>query len=560
MHELLFRYVLLFALSCGPSACSRDAQTEKIQQNENKKAPAKTSQTKTQTKAPSKEAPHLTLSDNLVATPTGERDPALFYRGEEITLITSIRGYQSNTNQEAKLFGTLSITSADHRVFWQQEALALTPGKTPPKKVLRIAAKAKLPADFPAGKYNLVFRLEDRIAKTKAKTSFAFELKTAALPSAKKLSIEQLKAVDTELSSGTVLPLSFVIAGLSQKADNLKITTSISDSSNIVITKKTKTLSIQKRNYPRERILARHDVFIPKNAKTGTYRASVSVETTNSQQKSSPTDYRFAINDKSFAIVNPHLHDLANLPRSHFHLGESLNLRFSIIGFQTIKKKKARVALDLAIAGPGGVFYAKKDAFVVDKKNEAIYAKAGRIPFEQKLQLPTLAYTDSYRIVIRARDLLRKKTISRVLRFVIEGKAPKLKKDFAIDKLDVRRRNDLPKEKGASFIAGQSYLLSAYIAPGNMKKTKKTSYHFSIRADLRLRLPTGAVVFEKKNFFAYDGTKTYLPLRLKLDQTWTVPNLPIGLYDLELSFIAPKENRVSTLRRRIEIKHYRAKR
>lgn len=536
------------------ASCTRDAATPRSSSGSAGSAP--TSKPPPQ---PTRET--LVVSDLGFAGAAGHRDDATFGRGEELVALLSLRGFIYREGR-ARIFGDLRVSGADGTVVLQSRNLPLLDGKAPTKRPgqLRAAARVTLDAGLAAGRYRLRVDVRDELSKRRGHVEGTFELASPPLPHATSFSLLGLRTVgDRAVPAGSVLPLAFTAAGLTPLRDakgevqlELRLRSEIIDAQGKVRATARRRLLRRALLFAPSSYPLRHGLVVPTTLAPGKYRARLTVEDLRAKKKAQ-VEFPFDVIARRFAIVSPHLHDAGGLPRQRFRFGEQAFLRLSLQGFTT-RAERAHLTIDLAVAGPGGVYLAGKNAAQLQGVRSASAARAGRFPLQLPLRLPALAPEGTYQVLLRARDLFAKRDLERALHFTLEGKAPKPLGSFTVDKLYVRERADLPRLKGDTFVSGRSYQLTVRAGGGRLKKVKRATYELEIRGTLRLRTVGGRVVGSWKDLFRTKRTLHYQPLRVLLPATWTVPaGLPRALYDLEVELLVPARQRVSTLRKRIEI-------
>ncbi|PID39499.1 MAG: hypothetical protein CSA65_03510 [Proteobacteria bacterium] len=463
---------------------------------------------------------------------------------------------------KASLRGDIEVRrdDASRQLVLRQRDLKLLEGKAPTKTAGSLRAAAKLTVDpgVPPGAYTVQITVRDLLSNRQGSAEGRFEIAGAKLPRAQRLALITLRTFgDAELAAGSVVPLALTVGGIQPTSGptgahriELALQTELLDASGAVVaTHRGKLrrggLLFAPSSYP-----FAYGYALPSSVAVGKHRLRVTV---SAGEAKSQKELPIAIVPKRFAIVSPHLYDAGRLPRDTFRFGEQAFLRFSTQGFK-VDKGRCKIAVDLAVSGPGGVFLARKNAAQLSGPRSQTWARVGRFPMQLPIQLPKLAPQAKYKVLLRARDLLASKVITRELSFHLEGEAPKPLGSFRVDKLYVRRRADLPRIKGDTFIGGRRYHLEVLAGGGKLKRVKRATYKLRVKGTLRIRLPTGVALREYKELFKYDRTLTYQPLRVPLTATWQVPSdLPRGLYDLEIQLLDPDRERVSTLRKRIEI-------
>jgi hypothetical protein len=298
---------------------------------------------------------------------------------------------------------------------------------------------------------------------------------------------------------------------------------------------------------------AEYQLPVPAKLAPGSYTARVTVRDKLSDKKLAGK-VSLSVVDPSPAVVNLHMHDASGLARPSYLLGEQVFVRLSVWGLKVVKGRVS-AEVDLAVGGPdGGTYLVRTGAAKVKGPESEPVAKAGRFPVQLPLILPVLAPTGNYRVVIRARDLLAKRVLTREHRFNMRGLAPKPLAQLGVDELEVRERPDLPQLKGDTFGAGREYHLALRVGGFKVKPDPRGIRHLRLEGGLTLRDTKGNKVHESEKLFGYDRKLTFLPLRVLIPAKWTVPSdLPGGLYDLGVSVLNLQDNRVSQMTKRIEI-------
>lgn len=249
--------------------------------------------------------------------------------------------------------------------------------------------------------------------------------------------------------------------------------------------------------------------------------------------------------------------DTANQPRETFGFGEAIVIQATFTGFALTSTHKADLTVDLAIAGPdGGVYLAKKNAaHLIEPIHSNTKSPTTYFLIETPLRLPEIAPSGTYRFVIKAFDRIASKESVVEKTFAIVGNAPKTLKNLTVEELLIYAPNQQKPDTSHTFTRGERYTLIAYIGGARYRSEKKHHYQTDIVGSLKLRSLTNATVDNIKEAFRLKQEFTYQPLRLLLNSTWTVPrSAKPGLYDLEITLLNRVDDRVSSLRRRIELK------
>jgi hypothetical protein len=427
---------------------------------------------------------------------------------------------------------------------------------------IRTAASLKLSPGAPPGRYEVKLALEDLLGNRGGSGTGSFTLLGKPVAAVKNLTMTGLRAAgDARVPVGAVVPIAFDVKGFTTRTVkhdlhriHLTIKATLEDEAGQAVTTRSETLlrrelTFEPTSYPLE-----HAVALPATLTPGPYRVALQVKDEVGGGQSNGL-LRIRVTPKSFGIFNLHLHDAAGSPRNSFLLGEQVYVRLSVHGLQTDKTGQVEAAVDLAVAGPGGVYLATKRAASTSGAASRAFARAGRYPVELPLILPALCPTGKYRVVIRARDAVAGRDTVREHTFEIHGDAPKHLKTFRADGLTVRDRPDLPATEGDTFGAGRSYHLDLRLGGLKAKPVPRKRLTFWVKAKASLKLlRAGRVVHEAKDLFQLDRQLTYRPLRVLMHAKWQVPaTLPGGLYDLAVVAEDQQDDHVSQLMRRVEI-------
>ena len=506
----------------------------------------------------------LRVFELALAGAAGRRDDASFCRGESLLLLFSVKGLR-RTRGKPQLHATLSLHRPEGGLMQKTAPIPLEPqapeSAASPLTYLRLAAPLSLDPALLSGHYRLQVTLRDPEGPAEATASTSLTLDAPAPPPASKLTIALLGAASgLRQPAGSVLPLHFVAAGITNQRSQghyrsrLWVSAELRQGTHTVASSRRQWLPSPQRPFAPASFAARYDLPLPSNLAPGRYEARLRLHddyAAHSAEASLP----FEVIPTTFSLVTLHTHDAAHLPRRTFRLGERVLVRLGIAGFRANGAGEANIAGDLAIAGPGGVYFAQKAAYGAQGVASRPWAKAKRYAAEVPLLLPTLAPPGRYRIVLRAHDLLAKKTSTRELTLELYGKAPKRRARFEIDRLEVRLRPDLDPLPGHTFAPGQRYHLLLQAGGGKLKEVARSTYHAKLEASLRLLDLKGKELARWDRLFQLDRRLHYQPLRLRVQGYWTPPAaLAAGLYDLELVAVEQLSERVSTLRRRIELK------
>lgn len=507
--------------------------------------------------------PPLTISALSFAGPAGHREDRNFSRGETVTCLFTVTGF-TYREHKAHIRADIRVTGAGGMLALHQPDLVLLEGKAPTlvPGSIRSAATLTLSPAVPAGRYTVQLAVRDLLGRRHGRGEASFTILGTPPTPVKNLTLVDLRgAADLELPPGSALPVAFTVKGLAfakasggKRRAQLEITASIEDSAGQRLTNQTDTLlktelTFEPAAYPLE-----HVTLLPGTLTPGPYRLALQVTDRIGGGRSSGL-LRFQVVDRAFGIVNLHTHDAAGLPRHAFLLGEQIYVRLSVHGLKVDAAGQVNAAVDLAVAGPDrGVYLAHKNATTVSGEASKPVARAGRYPVQLPLILPALCPTGKYRLVIRARDNLARRETVRELPIQLQGSAPSPLTSFKVDQLEVRDRPDLPLSKGDTFGAGRTYHLALRLGGAKLKQRKKMIFEAKVVADLRLRDLSGKLVHERKELFRLERALTYRPLRIVIPAEWAVPaELKSGLYDLEISALDLYDDRVSQMRRRVEV-------
>ena len=510
--------------------------------------------------------PPIKIDDISFAGPAGHRGTPDFARGETVVCLFTLSNF-TYKEHKAHIIADIDVRGAGDQVILRVTGQELVKGDAPSLTpgTMRSAASLPLHPAAPAGKYEVVITVTDKLGNRTGTGTGSFTLLGTAPEASAALTIDAPRlAADDRVPAGAVVPISFEVRGFSVKAREsggftvpLKVKASllpVDGAAGTVLHQgpeesvAPKPLPFKPLALPRE-----YQLDLPPTLAPGPYTVQLTVsDPVTKAAKSVRLPLRVIA--PVLSVINLHVHDGGGLVRPSFLLGEQIFVRLSIYGLKQAGGQVA-AAVDLAVAGPhGDIHLVQPGASKVQGEASRAVAKAGRFPMQLPLVMPTLAPTGKYQLVIRARDLLAKKEITRQLPFRLTGQAPAPLGSFKIDKLDVRQRADLPPLKGDTFGAGRTYHLALRVGGVKLKEEPKRFYNTSLVGGLRLRALSGDLVHEQKGLFKLKRRLTYRPLRLILPAKWELPSdLPGGLYDLEVSILNEVDDMVSQLTRRVEV-------
>lgn len=513
---------------------------------------------------PSVNNPPLKITDISFAGPAGHRSDASFYRGEAVLCLFTVSNF-TYQNQKAHIRADVKVTGPGGQTMVLQPDMKLLQGKAPTLKpgIIRTAANLLITPAAPLGKHTVELTIRDVLGQRRGVGQGGFTLVGPASAKAAKLTIAAARlAGDPQVPAGSVVPVALEVAGFSTRAargqhlvDLAVEARVISAAGKAVHSRAEETLLRQHYHFPPLTHPVEYMLPLPRTLAPGKYKVELQVSDRIHGKARATTTLPLTVVPGTFAIFNLHAHDTANLPRRTFLLGEQIFVRLSVHGLMT-KKGKVSAAIDLGVLGPhNDQHMARRDAATTANPRTAMtVAQVGRYPVQLPLILPSLAPTGTYRLVLRARDLLSKKQVQRELKIKLEGTAPKPFARFKVDDLEVRTRADLPPTKGDTFGAGQTYELTLKVGGVKPEELRKRAYRVRIKGGLTLRSLAGQVVHQHKTLFSLQREMTYRPLRLLIPGKWTVPaNLPGGLYDLGVSVESVHDRHVTQLNRRVEI-------
>ena len=506
--------------------------------------------------------PPLTVNAISFAGPAGHRPDGRFGRGETVTCLFTVSGF-TYRKKRAHIVADVDVRGPGGALELHQPGLVLLDGEAPTAKpgTIRSAATLNITPAAPPGEHKVELAVRDLLGRRAGSGTGSFTLVGQASPPAAGLTLRGLQAAaDEKVPPGAALPLAFSVAGFKTSAArgglrqiDLGVEATVEDAAGQRLERRSETLVKTELPFVPDSFPVEQINLLPRGLSPGPYRLALEVKDRVGGGRARAL-FRFQVVPPRFGVVNLHLHDASRLPRSTFLLGEQVYVRFAVVGLQASKEGELNAAVDLAVAGPGGVYLARKGAAVVSGPASRAAARAGRFPVQVPLVLPALCPTGKYRVVIRARDRLARRETVREHAFQIEGDAPKPLSDFRVDRLEVQDRPDLPPSKGDTFRAGKSYQLSLLVGGAKLLEPRKMTFRYAIRADLRLKDLRGNVVVNREGLFREARTLTYRPLRIQIPARWDLPSdLAPGLYDLEIVATDEQDDRVSQMVRRVEV-------
>lgn len=494
----------------------------------------------------------------------GLREDATFRRGEKVIALLRVTHFTYREGRADIRADVTAVGPGERRVVAERD-LVLLEGKAPSRRAgqLRGAVTLEIPAAAPPGDYRMTLTVRDRLGERWGRGAKTFHLVGPTPPRSNELAIVGLhSAGDEKLLPGSVVPLELDAAGVRTRTVDgghraeLDIASRLLDSKGKELARHgqkllRRTLLFEPDSYPLEYGLA-----LPNDLGPGTYRAVLTLRDRVSDSRASDS-LSLEVVPPKFSVANAHIHGAAHLARDTFRFGEQIFVRFAVRDF-AMRHGAAALEVDLAIGGPGGVYLSRKSAAKLTGKRSRAFSADRRFPVQVPLTLPALAPAGRYHLVIRARDRLAKRDVTRDLPLTLEGKAPKPLRDLRIDQLQVRSRPELPPLAGDTFIAGRSYHLAVRVGGVKPAEPSKLTFVIKLRGGLRLLTPRGTVVDKHEKLLSLERTLHYRPLRLVMTARWKVPaKLPAGLYDLTIDVLDPRTDRVSHLRRRVEIRRPR---
>jgi hypothetical protein len=503
----------------------------------------------------------LTVGELSFAGPAGLRADATFMPGEVVTCFLSVAGF---IHQEGRveLRADLKVTGPEGQVILDQPDLPLLSGKTstPRPGTVRSAAELRLSRAAPPGRLALSVKVRDLLGGGSG--GGRAELTLLGTPAEREdhLQLGNLRwGAGAQTPPGGVLPAVFVVRGLATRKLaasghqlDLQVRSRISDGGGRTVAERAETLFAGQLSFAPDAFPFEEAVSVPANAAPGAYQVSIEVKDRLSGTRASD-HLPLTVVPAKLGLWAIHLRDASGLTRDTYLLGEQTFVRFAVFGMSR-QGGRLDLAVDLAIAGPdNGIYLAQPRAAVASGPSSEGFAKAGRFAAQLPLTLPVLAPPGRYRLVLRARDQQARKETIAEQSFVLLGSAPPALADLTITALDVRERPELAPGKGDTFVLGRDYTLELLLGGLQPRAVRKLSWAVAVEGSLQLRNLAGAVVHERKKIFSAKRELGYKPLRLPVRATWRVPELPPGLYDLEVSVLEPGTDRASQLRRRVEL-------
>ena len=516
--------------------------------------------------APSPEAhnPALKITDVSFAGPAGHRPDASFSRGEAVLCLFTVSNF-TYAEREAHIRADVKVLGPGGQTMVLQPDMKLLQGKAPTLRpgIIRTAANLLISPAAPAGKHTVELTIRDVLGKRRGVGQGTFTIVGKPPSRAPKLTINAARlAGDARIPAGSVVPVYLEVAGFAARAERGLHLVDLAVEARVLSAAGKAVHAV-----PEETLVRGHLQFsplahpaefmlpLPRALPGGKYQAVLKITDRLHTTAAASVTLPLEVVASSFAIFNLHAHDASQLPRQTFLLGEQIFIRLSVQGL-AVKDGKVSAAVDLGVLGPhNDQHMARKDAATTANPRTAMTAaQVGRYPVQLPLTLPSLAPTGTYRLVVRARDLISKKQIQRELKIKLEGSAPRPFARFKVDDLEVRDRADLPPSKGDTFGAGRTYQLTLKVGGVKPEKTGARNYRVRVKGGLTLRDLAGKVVHQQKTLFSLQREMTYRPLRLLIPGKWTVPaDLPGGLYDLGVSLESLHDRMVTQMNRRVEI-------
>jgi hypothetical protein len=507
----------------------------------------------------------LGVKDVSFAGPAGHREPPEFSRGETVVCLFSVSGFLYRDGR-GKILADLEVKREGKKeLLLSLPDTVVLDGPAPTKHpgTIRLAASLQLDPAAPPGKDEVEIALHDLSSGRRGAAEGAFELLgPAEVAREAALSISGLRLVaDQEVPPGEPVPVAFEVRGAKtrerpapapvaarrapERRLDLGVSARLLSESGKVLSSRDESLASRRLLFVPSTVPVEYVVEVPPSAPPGPVVLELEVDDlAGGGRARGSLPFRVAP-ARGLAIVNPHVHDAARLPRSGFLLGEAATVRLSVYGLASVRGRSSGT-LDFAIGGPGGVYVAHKDAV-------AIKEGPGRFPIQIPFTLPSLAPVGRYKVVLRVRDLLARREATRELPLRIEGKPLSFLSSLTVDALEVREREDLPLLPGDTFVAGKSYLLEVRAGGAKLEEVRRQTFRARLEGGLRLFDLAGNLVHESARLFRYDRETTYQPLRILIAARWQTPLLPPGLYDLDVSLLNKMDDRVSEMRKRVEI-------
>lgn len=504
----------------------------------------------------------LRIRDVSFAGPAGHRPGADFARGEAVTVLFSLSGF-TYEQRKADLVADVRVDGPDGELVLAQKELPVLRGAAPtlqPGEV-RSALRLELSPAATPGRHEVTISARDRLARHSGEGKAAFTIIGAARPRERTLRLAGVHLVaDGAEAPGGVVPVGLELRGVGQQPDaagehrvDVQVATRVRDAAGkIVATQRDtlvrKVLPFAPRGYPAE-----YAVALPRALAPGRYRLELEAEDRAREQRAR-AELPVQVEARRFAVYSPHLHDAAHLSRRSFLFGEQTFVRFEVQGF-AVRGGAAKLEIDFAIIGPdNGIYLSRRDALPLSPATAKAAAQHERYAAQLPLVLPAIAPAGFYRLMIRARDRLARRETTGELRLRLQGAAPKPLGKLAIDALEVRRRPDLPAEKGDAFVEGRKYHLALRVGGAKLKEVGQRVFSAQLEGGLSLRDLRGAVVHKADKLFRFERKLRYRPLRILIPAQWTVPaGTRPGLYDLQVQVLNRVDDMVSQLTRRVAI-------
>ncbi|MFH1129929.1 MAG: hypothetical protein V1754_01250, partial [Pseudomonadota bacterium] len=297
------------------------------------------------------------------AGPSGHRPDRNFSRGEKILCLLSVTDF-THQNGLVNLAANIQVKGPKEELVLQQQKLELLEGKasTSDPKLVRSAARLEISPAAPPGKYVVHLLVKDLLGKRSGETKATFTLLGIPAEKRDRLSLLNVKTTgDTQIPAGSVMPISFTVAGFSTSQQenkyvvDLSITATVVNSAGKNFNQITETLKHEELSFSPADFPIEYPLVLPSSLSVGEYVAKLTVEDRISGYKTTG-QVPIQIVPQKWGVYNMHMHDASGLPRSEFQLGEQAFVRFSVQGFAT-KNGEASLAVDMGVAGPDGGLY-----------------------------------------------------------------------------------------------------------------------------------------------------------------------------------------------------------
>ncbi len=494
----------------------------------------------------------------------GRRWDAMFSRGERVMIRFLVRGLQAR-QRRIHLKTSLVVRGPDGSIFLRRPESSAIDRAVPPGKstsLIETAVQLDLSRASPLGTYQAVLMLRDVLGGKHTEVKTTLQVVGTVTKPVKAFTLRQFHAPpDVDLLAGLPLHASFELAGFAAQAGqgsprskaparkatstwkvHLTATAVLRNGSGVEVATHKKTLLNQALPFKPTSLPVSWAIPLAAKLPQGSYHLKITAKDQLSG-KTVGVVHRFTLLPGGLGIYGLRAVGGGGVGRTHFLRGERLTVHMHLRGW----KQPTDIGIDVGLVGPDKGFYLvrKKAHRVKDPKADGTRGRTLKIP----LTIPEFAPNGRWTLKLRLRDFTGNNHASRVLPFVVTGKALRPLPSLRVSGLVMRTWPGGPPVPGLFWRAGKPLHFEAVVGGMRLKKEQAYYHRTKLVCTLRLRTRAGKLVATLKQACQVNRRFSFIPLRLRLRTKWIIPLHLAGHHTFQFEVLDQLSERVSVLQR-----------